>query len=277
MTFGKLKDAVARLGFESEIEDDGALIPALHRALHTVYTDRPVMAEARLVKPKFAGRLVFSHLEHKAGGVEKYSLDGRAVSMTLSGCGSYAVISSRGTERRSFDSPSMPVRIILGKDAEIEFSGDKAFSVLHLTVFESVRSDNASELPLWSERGEIDLGLLIPDLLSVSEMPRDEHGNVIQGAVIRADVLTLPDDYSGEVVIGYMRAPTLPSGVSDEEIDVPRECAELLPLLVASYVWLEDSPDVAEYYYSLYRDGINTLARRMPRVRATKYETNGWA
>ena len=90
--------------------------------------------------------------------------------------------------------------------------------------------------------------------------------------------LILPDGYSGEIRINYHRAPIKTSGTDpDERIDIPPECEELLPLLVASYVWLEDSPDIAQYYRSLYREGINTLRRNLTRVGAGEYSTNGWA
>lgn len=278
MTFGKLKDAVARLGFEREIEDDGALMPALYRALRTIFTDRPCEASKRLIKPAFSGKLVIPRLEHAGGKTEKYPLFGKALSMLLSGRGAFTIRSAAGTERKEFDSPYFPVRTRIGADAVIEFSGDYDFSVISLTCFETLRSASIGELPLYGERNDLSLGALIPDLLTISEPLTDSCGRVIPDVKQIGESVTLPDGYSGEVVVRYHRAPLLPSGAyPDEPIDVPTECAELLPLLVASYIWLEDSPDTAQYYLSLYRDGMDTLRRRMPRRGAIKYETNGWA
>ena len=42
---------------------------------------------------------------------------------------------------------------------------------------------------------------------------------------------------------------------ADDEtvIDLDEELSTLLPLLVASYIWLDDDADRAEYYMTLYR------------------------
>ena len=70
----------------------------------------------------------------------------------------------------------------------------------------------------------------------------------------------------------------MPGGLDgDERIDVPEELAELLPLAVASFVWLDDDPEKAQYYMSLYKDGIGTLRRFHPRELGSSYVTNGWA
>ena len=58
---------------------------------------------------------------------------------------------------------------------------------------------------------------------------------------------------------------------------MPEETRELLPLLVASYLWLDDDPEKAEYYRALYADGINILRRNVFRRLDNVYKTNGWA
>ena len=42
MTQDQLKSAVLALGFERDFDDEGLFMPSLSRALHTIYTDRPV-------------------------------------------------------------------------------------------------------------------------------------------------------------------------------------------------------------------------------------------
>lgn len=278
MTFGRLKDAVARLGFERELEDEGVLMPALSVALYTIFTDRPQECTKRIIVPPFSGRLLSPCTEHKGGKTEKIPLFGRAVSAVLSGKGICTLRSSLGTDMREFNSPYFPLRARIGEGAELELSGDYDFSVISLTVYESLRSESISELPLYENRCEFKPGRLIPDLLALSRPITDANGEPIPGIDQTKDTVRLPEGYAGEITVSYYRAPTLPSGLdADEQIDVPAECSELLPLLVASYVWLEDSPDTAQYYLSLYRDGMATLGRRMPRRGTAKYETNGWA
>lgn len=277
MTITELKDSVARLGFESDIPDE-VLMPALSRAQYTVFCDRPVSAVARLVQPAYGGRLILKSLEHKPGGYEEYALDGKAFSMILSGRGQYALIYGSEREAHTFDSEALPVRAHLRSGAVIRFEGDYSYTVLSLALYEERRGANDSDIPLYGERSEIALRERIPDFLALSEEPKDGGGAEIAGASVRDGRLILPDGYSGEIRINYHRAPIKTSGTDpDERIDIPPECEELLPLLVASYVWLEDSPDIAQYYRSLYREGINTLRRNLTRVGAGEYSTNGWA
>ena len=46
MTLNELKNDVAKLGFESYIEDNGAFIASVNRALSLIYVDRPVSKSA---------------------------------------------------------------------------------------------------------------------------------------------------------------------------------------------------------------------------------------
>lgn len=278
MTYANLKDAVARLGFEPELEDEAALAPALSRALYTVYTDRPTEAVARIARPRYTGRLVLESMEHTPGEREVYALDGRAYSLLLSGKGSYTLRTGGSTVTESFDSPLLPVRGILGDRSEISFSGDYSYTVLSLAVYPTLRSGRPSDIPLYTERNTLDLAGAIPDLLSVTGTPKDIYGKEIRGARLRGSVLELPEGYCGELIVSYCRTPRIPSGMDPEErLDLPPECEELLPLLVASYVWLEDSPEKAQYYLSLYKDGIATLRSLISRKGVGEYLTDGWA
>ena len=278
MTFATLKDSVARLGFEADIGSE-VLMSALSRALYTLFTDRPVEKTARLVMPPFRGAVVLARLDHTPGAVERYPLSGVAFSAILSGKGRCAI--EYGSERESFefDAELLPLRRRLRRsDAVICFEGDYAFSVLSLTVFDATRSDRLEDIPLYDERLEIPLGKRITDIMGVVDPPKDASGREIAGAVLRDGRLILPEGFSGEVLLSYRRTPRLPKGVyPDEDLDIPSGCDELLPLLVASYVWLEDSPEIAQYYRALYREGIASLNRKMPRCGSDSYLTDGWA
>ena len=278
MTYKNLLDAVARLGFERELEDEGALRPALSRALVTIFTERQEEKRARIAVPRYDGRLLISEIEHQAGGCEVYPLSGKAFSMMLSGKGSYTVRTATATYTESFSGELVPVRKILAGEGEIAFLGDYAYTVLSLAVYPTLRSPNPLDIPLFGEIGVIDLKRAIPDLLSVAGAPRDCLGREISGASVNGSTLILPCGYHGETVITYYRTPRLPSGLDpSEEIDLPKECEELLPLLVAAYVWLEDSPEKSELYLSLYREGMATLHSFISRRGVGEYRTNGWA
>jgi hypothetical protein len=106
-----------------------------------------------------------------------------------------------------------------------------------------------------------------------------KDGYEINGARICADTLYLPSDFKGEVNILYKRRPeALCIDYPDAEIDIPRSTENLLPLLVASYLWLDDDPDKAQYYMQLYRDEMARLKRYIPSVIGGGYQdVTGWA
>ncbi|GEM_PF-4176617 len=62
---------------------------------------------------------------------------------------------------------------------------------------------------------------------------------------------------AGDLEVRYVYRPNEPSGNDEQErIDMPKNRLHLLPLLVASYVFLEDDPERSQYYMTLYRDAM---------------------
>ena len=278
MNFSNLKASVAALGFEADVDNEGALLMATRRAIYMLFLERPVESSARIAIPKMPCRLIFDTLEHEGGECEEFKLGGKAISMTLSGVGKYTIIYGNESEVYDFNSPHLRVRKLLRGDAKIRFEGPYSFTVLSLAVYDSIRSPREADIPLYSERGYIKLRSLIPDLLSPAASPTDASGKPIEGAALRGGVLILPKDYHGEIAIRYNRAPILPTDTSpDTELDLPDGSEELLPLLVASYVWLEDEPEISRYYRSLYEDAILNLINTLPNAFTGEYTTDGWA
>jgi hypothetical protein len=280
MKYQDLISSVARLGFESEIEDNIAYRAALRRSLYTLFTDRPVLARRVIVKKDHGTLPLVDHFTHDPRRTETFDLpkDGLAYSFTVWGEGSYLLTEGGITTEAEFSGESKTVKGFYRGDAEIRFFGDTSYTVTSLAAFRNIFSRRESDIPSKDEENILDLAKLIPDFLSPDEPPRNKHGEPIFGAEIEGDRLILPNGFSGEVHIAYKRKPTLPAGTSQsEDIDVPEECAELLPLLVASYIWLDDEPERSQYYLSLYKDGINTLRRFAQRQVSASYESNGWA
>ena len=67
--------------------------------------------------------------------------------------------------------------------------------------------------------------------------------------------LRLPIAESGTYEVIYEKAPSRFKNEKDDDEDLPLDgdLCELVPLLVASYVWLDDEPDKAQHYGALYR------------------------
>jgi hypothetical protein len=87
-----------------------------------------------------------------------------------------------------------------------------------------------------------------------------------------------PFDFRGELYLAYYRSPSPINGNNpDELIDVSDECAPMLPLLTASFMWLDDDAAKAQYYMSLYRDMIANVKRYSISKVDAQYSVNGWA
>ncbi len=278
MTLNELKNSVIDLGFEVGLDKDEMLIPALSRALHTIYQDRPRLKTVRLSAGRMGGRLLGEHIYHEGGEVIQYDLCGVAYSFRVSGLGSYIITAGAMREEHSFDGEMVEVRARLSAPGSIIFSGEYAYDIYSLAEFDSIRGPRPSDIPIYGEHRCYTLEEICPDFLGTHSLPRGRTGAIITGADISGGVMRLPYSYYGEVLLTYRRAPYVASGDDmEEEIDISREVEELLPLLVASYLWLDDDSDKAQYYMSLYRSGMATVQRAGSGEFASEYATNGWA
>jgi hypothetical protein len=62
----------------------------------------------------------------------------------------------------------------------------------------------------------------------------------------------------------------------DTVIDLDEELCTLLPLLVSAYVWLDDEPEKAAQYYSLYSERTKEIVYNTKNIKPATYITNGW-
>ena len=88
----------------------------------------------------------------------------------------------------------------------------------------------------------------------------------------------MPSEYREELFLTYYRSPSKITGDDGNAvIDISDECAPMLPLLTASFLWLDDDAAKAQYYMSLYRDLVANVRRYSTNKIDTAYRANGWA
>lgn len=278
MTLNELKTSALSLGFEDGFDDDEIFSSATERALYTLYIDRPRTRAVGLTVLSNGGRLVHPAFIHTGGGVEEFSVSGRAYSFRVSGTGSYVIREGGAIREESFDSRSGVVRGFINGDATVSFTGEYDYAVFSFATYNHRFSPSVTDIPLWLEAREINLSSHFPDFMAPESLPKDKSGKSIEGAAIKDGTLYLPFGYTGDITLEYRRKPAIPTfDDPDEVIDISEECVTMLPLLVASYVWLDDDREKSEYYLSLYKDILSTLMRRNSRVVESEYMTNGWA
>ena len=276
MTYNDLCEEVKELGFESAIDSPGRMLLSAKRAQREIYSVRPILSNAiiyqRIPKPIHSIKTI------SFGGGEAISVpysSARSFSFRSTGNGNVTV-KENGEERMlSFSGLHSVTKAFLHGDGELIFNGEYSFTVSELAVYSEITSELTDDIPLQGMPREYDMASLVDSFISLAAPPSDAFGNVIRGAALCGNILTVPSDYSGDVFLICKRGCELRE---TGEIDIPPECEPLLALLTASYYWLDDDPEKAQYYRSLYHEGMSALRyNNRGRLDHTVAKGNGWA
>jgi len=278
MTLSDLRLEVAALGFDTASESDAVLIAAANRAEREIFSDIKPLGEFTFYAKKAEPASLIAELSYRGGEELSLSLTGKAFSMQVSGRGRYSVRDSLGSVSEDFDTHGALVRGFINGRATLTLSGDYSFKITNLATYAEVYSADISDIPDGTGQRIYDLRKMLPDFSAFHSLPSDGDGNEISSAELSDGVLTLPKDYSGTVRLRYVRLPRRITAVGDGSIDIPEEYSHLLPLLTASYVWLDREPEWASHYRELYRSGIERITRGSLSALTTRYkDVNGWA
>ncbi len=279
MTLNELKNDVALLGFEDEIRDDALFISSANRAIKMIYTDRPLRSTGKVTaaSPKIV--LHRDLIIHSGGEATAFEVDGKALYFRSSGRGECVVETSNGSSLFPLSMNGQTSKaVISGGHATVTFRGDYYFTVTDFTVYGDIYARSTADIPEYRSLTTVYIPDYIKDFKSPAGLPRDLEGSVIDKAYISGNTLYLPGDYSGNVCIDYyLSAPALSLSEDDPDISISAETEHLLPLLTASFMWLDDDADKAQYYMSLYRDAIAGMRIYANGGSVGKYESNGWA
>ena len=279
MTLNDLKEEISALGFEKETELDKSLLFAIKRALNTVYAERGVYNKIKLEHYPIMPTLICKKLTHKVGDRESFDIKGRAYSFTVSGNGSYLIEENGQIKEHRFSSARYLCRGFINGEATLCFYGDFSFEVFSIAVFDSVSSENEEDIFAYGEAFEYEMPHIKRDFHSFTSLPTNEFEKEITGALLSGSKMFIPWGYRGQINLTYkVAAPDVSIDRADEEIPVPKEVEHLIPLLSAAYYWVDDSPDKAEYYLSLYKDALRLLKQHNTRVIGGGYRNvTGWA
>lgn len=277
MTYNELRAQVASLGFERTVSDDDALLRAVERALSILHLDVAEIRKKRIFVRAPRLTKVYKSILHRGGGEERLELSGTAFSFRPHGDGEFLLSTENDTTRVKFYADGGIVKGSISGRATITFTGAYDYVITSLASFDGGFDLSLSGVPEYSEEREIDLAVEIGDFGGLSAMPRCVSANMTEPSITaRGRSLYLPFSFEGEVEISYRRVPRRPIK-SGEPLDLPAGSEQLFPFLVASFVWLDDDEEKAQYYMALYRDGIAKLSMLAPSQRTTEYKTNGWA
>ncbi len=279
MTVNELMEDVCALGFEKEISGELSFFTAANRALRFINSSLPAVKVKKLIVGGDEGSIVFESYRHTPGCRNSFSLSGSAFSFKANGSGSYTVCDADGEFSGSFDGEYSAVRGFLRANAKITFSGSEGFTVLNLTTFEGTFGGDEEKIPLYEDFRAVDISRIAPDFLSAAGPIEDSRGVAVKDSRISYGFIYIPRSYQGEISFYYNRRykKILPEG-EDTTVDILPEYEHLLPLLTASYLWLDDDEEKAGYYMNIYREELSRLRSLGERKIDTGYsDVLGWA
>lgn len=256
MTYNDLCDEVRALGFEGEIEQTADILQATKRALRMIFTERPLLRLIQFYQKAINPVIKIDVLSHSGKQTDSVFFDGVAYSFRTTGDGSYRIIDESGARTVDFSGMERLHKGFLHGEGRLEFIGNYSYTVYDIAIFDEIRSGNENDIPVICDFLEYDLREHTDDFLAFSSPPENEFGIPITNASVCGGKMRVPIDYSGKIRLLYKAAPANISGEPDEELTLPDGCEHLLALLVASYVWLDDDSDKAQYYMNLYREAM---------------------
>lgn len=278
MTYKELCDEVAALGFESQVENDAAMLSAAKRAVKILFTERPSYKTLELYQQLTEPSVYLESFTHDLTGGDKILFNALAYSFKTVGEGICKITDESGEHQFEFTKEENIHRGFLHGAGEIEFLGNYAYTVYDFALFDKLYGKNASDIPIVSGDKEYDIRLYTDDFLSFVQSPADADGAPIKNAALRGAKIIIPYSYCGKIRLVYKCCPTSIDKNPDAELILPDGCEHLLPLLVASYVWLDDDAEKSQYYMALYREAISSVKYYDRTQINTAYrDTNGWA
>ena len=278
MTYNDLCSEILSLGFESETDSPERLLSAAERALQVIFTECPLYDTVSFCKNAFSPVSAIPLIRHQGGEITAVSYNAKAYAFRTSGTGCYKVCEGGSESSFSFSQEMQLHRGFLHGAGEIKFVGDYSFSVFDFSLYDELCGPSPEDIPMPDKYASYDITDYTDRFLSFKSLPNDEYGNVIRGSSVMGSVMKIPSGYTGKIIATYKRAPQKLSGSPDEEILLPRGCEHLLALLSASYVWLDDSPEMARYYRTLYQESLAAIRYNSRCEIDPSYQNvNGWA
>ena len=278
MTYDELKLEVQCLGFETQIEDSSLFFTSVQRALGLIYFDLPEIKEGRIMQRRITPLSVVESVKHNGGEETTIPLIGHSYSFKASGKGEFTVTDGFNVRHEKFNSNLLTVQGFISSPATLTVSGESCHLVKDILCFEE-RFDTPAAVPTDLNHLSYDPKELFPDFLSLHSEITDKDKKPIKGARAVGDMIELPADFEGEAIIRYKAAPPTVANLQDDDtLKISRRHRELLPILTASFIWLDDDAEKASYYMSIYRSQLSSILRGDRAIHKSEYSVEGgWA
>ena len=301
MKISELYESVAKLGFEDSLEDIPAFFYAANRAVLQVNALRPLTSILELyerIPENLATDGDHEITEHTAediivlakGAVKAYYFEvlgeGECrIEVYNSALGAWEIkeyISFSSRVFAAYRGFIKPDGEFVTDEVRLRFIGDYAYSIRNVAMYGVIYSSDAKDIPAFTERIRYDLREIVKDFIGLADQPFvDGYERMTKDYVIEdGGVLLLPRESCKEIKIKYNRRPAAlkytsdPRG-DDTEIELDAELTELLPLLVAAYIWADEGDGKYALYLELYRERAAEIERRAKSKEPAEYKLSG--
>ena len=303
MKINELYSAVAKLGFESSLEDISAFYSAANRAMLQINALRPLTAILEIYHRECKNLIVGAthdiyfrtHSDvifecpggAKAFYFEANGVGGCNIEVYDSAASKWEPVNFVEFDSRAFEAHRgfiEPDEELADAPVRLRFIGKYAYQIRNAALYDVLYSGNVEDIPAYEEYVRYDLRRLADGFIELADNPFVSSFTRITDDYVfeSGSVLLLPPDVAREVKIKYKKRPATlvykdDPEKDDSEIELDPELAELLPLLTAVYVWADEGDGKSQYYYQLYLQRAQEIeARKRSREPATYSSVNGW-
>ncbi len=276
MTLKDLQSDVYALGYERPLEDSELFMSALNQAMRMIYAEQKYKKSSK-IRVRRAEEASHSKGFKYTGEPLTLPLVGRAYSIRLCGRGSLSFDNGECIREEEFDGDDVLLRGFIKGRGSVTFLGDYSYDILSLVTYSDIFSNDICDIPDGSGSFSFDFSKN-GDFLEFCDVARDALGREIPDVLLEGSRLTAKCKSSRDIYIRYILSPKrITADDPYLEIDISRADESALTFLCASLLWRDDEPELADHYYSLYRE--MQLASQKPHgSRSAKYELcDGWA
>lgn len=282
MTVKEVKNAVIAYGYTYDLEGNDALfLEAMNMAIAEINRVHPVTETAVIVHEPYEP-ICYDEgiMEYTPGTPLSFSAVACSAVFEVDGAGSVSV------EGGTIDGSSIcawnvktgwrriTVKASTAREIVLHFDGNYLYRIRNIAFYLEALPPTAHVKS--GEYVDYDLSELVDDFSAVSCILRNGISYVGEGVyrILHGKVLRLPAADTGTYEVVYETViPRLAD--EDEQIPLYSELCILLPILTASYVWLDDNAERAQYYRALYE----RQAAMIPREKRVSnlIDTKGWS
>lgn len=291
MTVLDVKNAVIAYGFNYDLDDnDDLFVKALNNAAQEINRIRPTTATVVIVHEPYEPSFTSSEITDIADGMSfaamarsaVFEVDGEG-QVSVSAEGASVSINGESTSTVTWNVKTGWKRIEVKASAytniTISFSGTYLFRMRNMAFYTEAVPPTAHIKS--GDFVDYDLKALAEEYASISYILRGGLGYVGSETyrVLNNRILRIPTRDRGTYEVIYNKhIPVL--GIDEathatEIIPLREDTLDALPVLVASYVWLDDNPERAQHYRALF----GSLMASVPTETYITHirDTRGWS